>query len=94
MFCHVKATNLIEGNLSDFVLQIRILMRRAHEVARKQWDSYERRSKEVYNARLFLHKYMLGNVVWLLHETPTVAVNAKFETVLVVRFCRKLKYLQ
>ncbi|KAH3890646.1 hypothetical protein DPMN_014731 [Dreissena polymorpha] len=78
MFGHIKVANET-GNPSDFVVQIRGRMRRAHEVARRHLEANAKRSKEVYDARLSFHKYEVGDMVWLLHETRRVGISAKVQ---------------
>ncbi|KAH3789857.1 hypothetical protein DPMN_168046 [Dreissena polymorpha] len=78
MFGHIKVANET-GNQSDFAVQIRGRMRRAHEVARRHLEANAKRSKEVYDVRLSFHKYEVGDVVWLLHETRRVGISAKLQ---------------
>ena len=63
MFGHIKAENETGGKPSDFVIQIRRRMQKAHEVTRKHLEANAKRSKEVYDARLSFHKYEVGDVV-------------------------------
>ena len=47
-------------------------MRHAHELTRKHLSSSAKRSKEIYDTKILVNQYQVGDVVWLLQEARHV----------------------
>ena len=47
-------------------------MQYAHEVARKHLSCSAKRSKEIYDTKISVNQYQVGDVVWLLQEARHV----------------------
>ena len=56
----------------EYVDQLRQKMQYAHEVARKHLSSSAKRSKEIYDTKVSVNQYQVGDVVWLLQEARHV----------------------
>ena len=56
----------------EYVDQLRQKMQHAHEVARKHLSSSAKRSKEIYDTKISVNQYEVGDVVWLLQEAKHV----------------------
>ena len=56
----------------EYVDQLRQKMQHALEVARKHFSSSAKRSKEIYDTKMSVNQYQVGDVVWLLQETTHV----------------------
>ena len=55
----------------EYVDQLRQKMQYAHEVTRKHLSSSAKRSKEIYDTKISVNQYQVGDVVWLLQEAMT-----------------------
>ena len=56
----------------EYVDQLRQKMQYAHEVARKHLSCSAKRSKEIYDTKISVNQYQVGDVVWLLQEARHV----------------------
>ena len=56
----------------EYVDQLRQKMQYAHEVARKYLSCSAKRSKEIYDTKISVNQYQVGDVVWLLQEARHV----------------------
>ena len=64
------------GEYVDF---LRTRMQHAHDVARKHLDSAAKRSSEIYNTKVAVNKYDVGDAVWCLLESRKIGVMPKLE---------------
>ena len=55
----------------EYVDQLRQKMQYAHEVTRKHLSCSAKRSKEIYDTKISVNQYQVGDVVWLLQEAMT-----------------------
>ena len=55
-------------------------------------ESAAKRSKEIYDSKVALNKYCVGDFVWFLYESRKVGVMPKFEHVYEGPFIIKKKY--
>ena len=56
----------------EYVDQLRQKMQYAHEVARKHLSCSAKRSKDIYDTKISVNQYQVGDVVWLLQEARHV----------------------
>ena len=57
----------------EYVDKLRQKMQYAHEVARKHLSCSAKRSKEIYDTKISVNQYQVGDVVWLLQEARHVS---------------------
>ena len=63
----------------DYVDMLRSRMQHAHEIARKHIGSAVKRNKQIYDSKVSLNKYEVGDLAWCLMETRKVGVAPKLE---------------
>lgn len=63
----------------DYVDELRSHMQHAHEVARKHLDAAAKRSSEIYDTKVAVNRYNVGDAVWLLAESRKVGIMHKLE---------------
>ena len=63
----------------EYVDTLRSRMQDAHEIARRHLDSAAKRSKEIYDSKIAVNKYNVGDFVWCLDESRKVGVMPKLE---------------
>ena len=66
-------------NYGQYVDTLRERMQRAHSVARQYLKTNTIRQKEVYDAKLVVNKYEMGNVVWVLNESRIEGLAPKLQ---------------
>ena len=77
------STNTCNGeeiiSYGDYVDILRARMQHAHEIARKYMSADAKRIKELYDAKVALHGYQEGDVVWYLMEVRKMGASPKLE---------------
>ena len=58
----------------EYVDTLRSRMQDTHEIARRHLDSAAKRSKEIYDSKIAVNKYNVGDFVWCLDESRKVGV--------------------
>ena len=76
----------------EYVDTLRTRLQDAHEIARRHLESAAKRSKEIYDSKVALNKYSVGDFVWCLYESRKVGVMPKFEHAYEGPFIIKKKY--
>lgn len=65
----------------EYVEVLKRKMQHAHDIARKHMQIAAKRNKDLYDVKVALNKYNMGDVVWLLNETRHKGVCPKLEMV-------------
>ena len=65
----------------DYVDTLRSRIQHAHEVAREHLGAAAKRSKEIYDTKVAVNRYNIGDLVWCLDESRKVGVTPKLEHV-------------
>lgn len=66
---HPVASNGEEvSSYGEFVEEIRSNLYEAHEICRRHLKHAAQRQKDIYNAKMLIHRYTIGDFVWLLNE--------------------------
>jgi transposase InsO family protein len=75
----VEAKNQNVTSYCEYVDTLKTQMQRAHYVARKHLGVAAKRHKAVYDAKISIYKYQVGDIVWCLNESRRVGVMPKLE---------------
>ena len=63
----------------EYVDTLRTRMQTAHEIARRHLEASAVRSKDIYDRKVALNRYDVGDLVWCLEESKKVGVAPKLE---------------
>ena len=63
----------------EYVDTLRTRIQHAHEIARRHLDSAAKSSKEIYDTKVSVNSYNVGDLVWCLDESRKVGVMPKLE---------------
>lgn len=63
----------------DHVEDLKDRMLHAHDVAREYLKQGTKRSKAIYDSKMLLHNYQIGDAIWCLHETKKPGVAPKLQ---------------
>lgn len=76
---HSLASNREEvSSYGEFVEGIRSKLYLAHEIARKYLQQSSKRQQDIYNSKVLINKYEVGDIVWLLNEKMNDGECPKF----------------
>lgn len=71
---------------------LRSRLQDAHDIARRHLDSAAKRSKDIYDTKLAVNTYNIGDLVWYLAETRKVGAMLKLECLYEGPYLIKEKY--
>ena len=71
---------------------LRTRMQDAHKIARGHLEAAAKRSKDIYDQKVALNRYNVGDLVWCLEESRKVGVSHKLERDYEGPFIIKRKY--
>ena len=63
----------------EYVDKLRSRLQDAHDIARRHLGSAAKRSKDIYDTKLAVNTYNMGDLVWYLAETRKVGAMPKLE---------------
>ena len=76
----------------EYVDMLRSRLQDAHDIARRHLDSAAKRSKDIYDTKLAINTYNIGDLVWYLAETRKVGAMPKLERLYEGPYLIKEKY--
>ena len=65
----------------EYVDSLRSRIQHAHEVAREHLYVAAKRSKAIYDTKISVNRYKVGDLVWCLDESRKVGVTPKLERI-------------
>ena len=63
----------------DYVEQLQSRMQHAHEMARKHLHTSAKRHSEIYDSKLSVYKYKVGDLVWVAQEGCKPGLSPKLQ---------------
>ncbi|MCG8046377.1 MAG: RNase H-like domain-containing protein, partial [Candidatus Thiodiazotropha endolucinida] len=63
----------------DYVDRLKSRMQNAHSIARRHLESAAKRSKGMYDVKISVYRYNVGDFVWCLNEARKVGIMPKLE---------------
>ena len=63
----------------DYVEQLQSRMQHAHEIARKHLHTSAKRQSEIYDSKLSVYKYKVGDLVWVAQEGCKPGLSPKLQ---------------